>query len=75
MSAEVFVFPGRAGLPIPDAEGLGRVADTEHNRNGREDQGPPVGSVAWVCRPCDDFAFYVTPQGIRCYRCHAVQHF
>lgn len=44
--------------------------------------GPPVGSSAWQCLNCADddqwdvgFAFYVTPDSICCWTCHAVQTF
>lgn len=52
-----------------------RVADTEHNRTGREDQGPPIGTSAWTCLGCGSFAFYITPASFHCYECHAPQSF
>lgn len=62
----VKLFPAKTACQV--------IPDTEHNQN-REDQGPPIGEAAWMCAACEDFAFYVKPDGIYCYRCRAVQGF
>ncbi len=73
--ADVITFPApRDGLFSPAAEAVAKVADSDHNRNGREDQGPPIGSSAWTCK-CGCFAFYITPVSFHCYECHAPQSF
>lgn len=70
MTADVVdLFPKR------DEERLSLVADTEHNRTGRDGQGPPIGSKAWTCGDCGCFAFYFTLSDIRCYECHNPQVF
>lgn len=50
--------------------------------NENDTGGPAVGATAWRCIPCTDesdadsaFAFYVTPGGVHCWTCHAVQYF
>lgn len=78
-TGEIVAFKPKAvvetGLFDESASGAARVADNDHNRNGRDDQGPPIGATAWMCAHCEDFAFYVLPSEIRCYRCHRPQAF
>lgn len=68
MSAEIVAFPLR---PQP----------VEVANDSEDTEGPPVGSAAWVCLPCTEetdvqhFAFYCTPDGVHCWRCHEVQVF
>jgi len=38
--------------------------------------GPEVGLNAWACAYCtEQFAFYVLPEGVYCWECHAPQVF
>lgn len=62
-------------FPRPKDDRLATVANTEHNREGRDGQGPPIGSQAWTCARCGCFAFYFTLSDIRCYECHNPQVF
>lgn len=73
MSGEVIPFRP-AGLFDLNSERAAKVADNTHNREGRDGQGPPIGSPAWTCT-CGCFAFYITPASFHCYECHAPQSF
>lgn len=66
--SDVIAFP-------KNTKTLETIPDTPHNRDGRDDQGPPIGTRAWCCNHCGSFAFYATPEDWRCYECHAVQVF
>ena len=66
----VISFPARKD----DGKSLETIPDTDHNRNGRDEQGPPIGTQAWACN-CGCFAFYATPSDWRCYECHTVAVF
>lgn len=42
--------------------------------------GPPLATVAWQCLECSEndaqgMQFYVTPDGIFCWTCRALQNF
>lgn len=58
----------------PKPEQCETIPDCEANQN-RDGQGPPIGTLAWCCRHDGCFAFYITPDAIKCYECHEEQYF
>lgn len=71
MSDNVVSFPVP---PVTAAKTLETIPDTDHNRNSRNDQGPPIGTQAYMC-DCGCFAFYFSLTETVCYECHAVHTF
>lgn len=71
MSAEVIPFSHPQPTPAPATQ----------PDEVPENEGPPVGSQAWVCSPCTErlgqtqMAFYCTRADVRCWTCHEVQVF